>query len=422
MAAILGFTEMLRRESKAGRPATPAVLDKLAQTAKSLAARLAAGTTMVEAKLVQRNRRARAPVAREADAPGRILVVDDLEDNLLTIAAILMDSGHQVETASDGREALGRIARGGIDLVLLDVVMPGMGGIDALREVRRTHDLSDLPVIMATAMDTSHMVVEALSLGANDYVLKPFDVDVVLARIRTALGLKRSKEQVARLVEDLEVRNRFIREAFGRYLTEEVVESLLESPAGLSLGGQRREVTVLMSDIRGFTTLSERLAPEEVIAMLNDYLGTMTDVIQAHQGTIDEFIGDAILVIFGAPVQRPDDARRAVKCALAMQAAMAGVNERLAGIGLPPIVMGIAVNTGEVVVGNIGSHKRAKYGVVGSHVNATARIQSHAEGGQVLVSEFTLRAAGAGIETGPELSIQAKGFERPLKIHEVTSA
>jgi adenylate cyclase len=172
--------------------------------------------------------------------------------------------------------------------------------------------------------------------------------------------------------QQLELHNRFIRETFGRYVSNEVVVSLLESPERLQLGGEKRKVTILTSDSRGFTSLAERLAPEQVVSIINRYLSTMVDIILQYQGTINEFIGDAILVIFGAPVSREDDARRAVACAVAMQLAMASVNAENGREGLSEVEMGIGIDTGEVVVGNIGSHKRTKYGVVGSCVNLTS--------------------------------------------------
>ena len=151
---------------------------------------------------------------------------------------------------------------------------------------------------------------------------------------------------------------------------------------------------MIMTDLRGFTSLSERLAPERVVAMLNRYLTTMVTVIKQYQGTIDEFIGDAIFVLFGAPVWQEDDAQRAVACAVAMQLAMAAINEQNREDDLPEIEMGIGVHTGQVVVGNIGSPERMKYGVVGSHVNLTSRIQSYTTGGQILISETTRQEVG----------------------------
>ena len=217
----------------------------------------------------------------------------------------------------------------------------------------------------------------------------------------------------------LELHNRFIRQIFGRYLTNEVVASLLDSPTGLAIGGEKRKVTLLMSDLRGFTTLSERLHPEEVVTILNRHLGTMVDVILRYHGTIDEFIGDAILVIFGAPIQRTDDAYRTVACAIEMQLAMTAVNAQNHRDGLPEVEMGIGIHTGEVVVGNIGSDKRTKYGVVGRHVNLTARIESCTVGSQILVSEATHREVGALITIAEQVQVTAKGIETPITLYDV---
>jgi class 3 adenylate cyclase len=346
----------------------------------------------------------------------RLLVVDDNELNRDMLSRRLGARGFAVETAADGEGALQRLEQGGLDVVLLDVMMPGLSGLDVLRRVRERWPESDLPVIMETARDATEDVVEALRLGANDYVTKPLDFPVVLARVETQVALKRQKEEIRKLVRDLDLRNRFIRTLFGRYLSEEVVSDLLSSPEGPRLGGEQRKVTLLMSDLRGFTPLTEGLAPEQVLRLLNSYLAAMADVILAHHGTIDEFVGDAILAIFGAPIARPDDARRAVACAVAMQAALQGLNRANEAEGLPRLEMGIGVHTGEVIVGNIGSEKRAKYGVVGSAVNHAGRIESFTVGGQVLISEATLREAGAGVRVGARLVVDAKGTREPIVV------
>lgn len=219
--------------------------------------------------------------------------------------------------------------------------------------------------------------------------------------------------------QDLERHSRFVRSTFGRYLSDDVVASLLDTPEGLKLGGESRHVTILMADLRGFTSLSARLAPEQVVSVLNHYLGTMVDVITRYGGTIDEFIGDAVLVIFGAPIWREDHAQSAVACAMAMQLAMTSVNERNLREELPEVEMGVGVNTGEVVVGNIGSDTRAKYGVVGSPVNLTSRIESYTIGGQVLISEATRQAVGSILQIAEQVEIEAKGIGEPTTIHDV---
>jgi adenylate cyclase len=352
-------------------------------------------------------------------AQGSLLVVDDNEMNRDMLARRLARRGYTVAVAADGQQALQMLEAQQFDLILLDIMMPGISGLDVLKILRERYSVADLPVIMATAKDQSEDIVTALRLGANDYVTKPLDFPVVLARTQTQLSLKRAMEEIQRLANQLERRNRFIRDAFGRYLTDEVVASLLDSPAGLQLGGERRQVTMLMSDLRGFTSLSGRLAPEQVVAMLNRYLETMVEVIMQYQGTIDEFIGDAIFVIFGAPVWREDDTQRAVACAVAMQLAMATVNGANSQAGLPNVEMGIGVHTGEVVVGNIGSHKRTKYGVVGSHVNLTSRIQSYTIGGQILISEATRQEVESLVTISRHMEVDAKGIVEPITLYEL---
>lgn len=210
-----------------------------------------------------------------------------------------------------------------------------------------------------------------------------------------------------------------IRKTFGRYVTDDVVNNLLETPDGMRLGGERRTVSILMSDIRGFSAISERFDPETIVLFLNIYLEVMADIIAAYQGTIDEFIGDAILVIFGAPTRRDNDPERAVACALAMQLAMVDVNARIQSLGIPEVSMGIAINTGDVVAGNIGSTRRAKYGVVGSNVNLTGRIESFTEGGQVLISESTFTQVQELVKVDQVFPIQPKGFQGMINIYDV---
>ena len=176
----------------------------------------------------------------------------------------------------------------------------------------------------------------------------------------------------------------------------------------------------MFSDIRGFTSLSENLAPSQVVTMLNRYLGTMTDIIMAHHGTIDEFIGDAILAVFGAPQHRDDDADRAVECALAMQAAMIEVNALNEAEGFPAVNTGIAINTGDVIAGNIGSERRSKYGFVGHPMNVTSRIEDITAGGEILISDSTLQSLKGHYSLGRSQKINVKGIDETIVVHQVT--
>jgi len=211
----------------------------------------------------------------------------------------------------------------------------------------------------------------------------------------------------------------FIRNAFGRYVSPEVAKTLLESPEGLRLGGHKREVTVLMSDLRGYTRFAEQGDPERVMEVLNGYLARMADIVIAHGGTINEFIGDAIFAVFGAPLDQPDHAERAAASALAMQAAMGELNREHAARGWPRFEMGIGVNTGEAVVGNIGSEQRAKYAVVGAAVNLAARVEGCTVGGQIFVTSSTLDRIHDLVEVGEPVRVELKGIAEPVLLHEL---
>ncbi len=213
----------------------------------------------------------------------------------------------------------------------------------------------------------------------------------------------------------------FIKDTFGRYLSRKIVDEILESPEGRRIGGRRQTVTVLMSDLRGFSDLSDSRDPEEMVRILNRYLEAMTQVIQEYDGVIDEFIGDAILTVFGIPEEKADDPARAVACALAMQQTLAGLNRDFVADGLPALEMGIGINTGPVVVGNLGSEARTKYGIVGAVVNVASRIESNTVGGQVLVGEATYAKVNAQLAAAPPMTVMMKGFKRPLVCYPVTA-
>ncbi len=221
--------------------------------------------------------------------------------------------------------------------------------------------------------------------------------------------------------EDLKKRESFIRNTFGRYLTDEVLEEILEKEDRTQIGGERREVTILFSDIRRSTELAERMDPVEFIRMLNHYLQEMIDLINAWQGNILDFVGDAIVVVFGAPRPNETAARDAVACAVAMQRRMGEVNAWNRTQGYPEIAMGIGIHTGEAILGNIGSLTRMKYDMIGRNVNLTSRIQDYAEGGQILITEETLAAAGDQvIEKKDSLRlVEPKGIHGVVPLHEV---
>ena len=237
--------------------------------------------------------------------------------------------------------------------------------------------------------------------------------DIVSTRSRMLQTILEVSEQRLRLVN-------FVKETFGRYLSKKVVDEILESPGGQDIGGHRETVTILMSDLRGFTSLSETRDPEEMVRLLNRYLERMSEIILAYDGIIDEILGDAILAVFGVPEKGDDDALRAVACAVAMQNALKGLNGEIEAEGWPPLEMGIGINTGGVIVGNIGSEVRMKYGIVGAAVNVAARIESNTVGGQVLIGETTHELVRDRVAAERPQTAMMKGLKKPLVFYPIT--
>jgi len=230
-----------------------------------------------------------------------------------------------------------------------------------------------------------------------------------------AVVLRRSQWQAAQLARTTELLKRL----FGRYVSADVLRTLLEDPDAFDGMGDRREVTILMSDLRGFTALAERTPPEHVLSALNEYLGVVIEICFQHGGTVNEILGDAVMVIFGAPLPLEGHARAAVACAIEMQNAMHAVNRRNAVTGFPRLEMGIGINTATVIVGNIGSARRARFGVLGSGVNVASRIESYAAGGQVLASQSLVDRLPGSLRIDGRHEVVPKGAGGPITVYEI---
>jgi class 3 adenylate cyclase len=313
--------------------------------------------------------------------------------------------------------------RAGRPAAVVNVDYPVEIYLDRLQELRRTILLASALGAVGTLLLGSLLArrltrpIRALTQGV---------MRVAAGNLSDAIPV-RSKDEVGQLtrafnqmLEGLRQRD-FIRSAFGRYVSAEVARALLESPEGLRFGGEKRIVTVLMSDLRGYTRFAERGDPAMVMEVLNGFLGRMTDIIIEHGGTINEFIGDAIFAVFGAPLEHLDHAERAAACALAMQHSMADINRDHATKGQPQFEMGIGLNTGEAVVGNIGSEQRAKYAVVGSAVNVAARVEGATVGGQVFITDATRGQIADLAEVAEPILLDAKGLSEPLRLYELRS-
>ena len=351
---------------------------------------------------------------------GHILAVDDEPLNRGVIERIVSRKGYDISLASSGKEALDKILSGEFDLVLLDIMMPEIDGVEVLKRIRHQFDMSELPVIMVTALDDSEKIVELLEAGANDYVTKPIDAKVLQARIKTQIDIAQSHKKIAALSEDARRRNKLLLNLFGRYVSSDVVHNLVSSPRASRIGSEKQQVSMLFADIREFSNITSRLSPEDSVTMLNNFYDVMIDVVGQYKGTIDKLMGDELLVTFGVPRSRDDDTERSLGCALAMQLAVPEVNKRNKEKRLPEIQIGIGVHCGEVMVGNVGSEKHASFSVIGQEVNLTSSIEASAEAGEILISEETFMGGGLKVWVDGKRELHPKGFKHGIMVYRLT--
>ncbi|MAG96272.1 MAG: adenylate cyclase [Rhodospirillaceae bacterium] len=314
-----------------------------------------------------------AHAREDDDAPpeetGRILVVDDIESNRDLLGRRLLTDGHQVAMAESGEEALDMLAGGDFDLVLLDLMMPGLNGYEVLAHMKGDPRLKGLPVVMVSALDETSSVIRCIEAGADDYLPKPVNPTLLRARIRAGLEKKHWLDEEQR-------QKRFVREAFSRFVAPAVVDQLIEDPERLSLGGRRQDITVVFTDLAGFTALIEGAEPARVLPVLNRYLDGLCSLVRDHDGTIDKIVGDALHAFFGAPLEQPDHPVRAMNCVAALDAFSEEFRRqpeaRELGFGLTRI----GVHSGSAVVGNFGGEAFFDYTAHGDVVNTAARMES----------------------------------------------
>jgi adenylate cyclase len=366
---------------------------------------------------------------------GSILVVDDDPVTREMLTGSLEGQGHDVATAVDGRAALELVRSGRFDVVLLDVLMPEMDGYDVLEQMKADEDLRHTPVVMVTSVDDLDSAVRCIELGADDYLSKPIDPVLLMARVNAGLNKKRLHDleaahlsEVARLNRQLEGRveeqmAELVRTGeLRRFMPHQVAEGLLAGDLSTSDGFERRRLTLLFADMVGFTDLSDTLEPEELSEVFNEYLREMTAVAVAHGGTLDNYIGDGLMVIFGAPAQEeePAQAWAAVSAAFAM---MVRADELTAGIrdrGIPAdLRVRVGVNTGHCTVGVFGSDLLRAYKALGFAVNVAARLQSEAEPGSLLVGFRTYALVKDRVRARPRGELMLKGAARPVEAWEI---
>ena len=418
-SAITGYGEIIKEDSDDTSALSPPIKEMLNLTKSALRLIEAPKSENVIETAFSFDNSTNSKIEVNPVESGKLLVIDDNENNRDLLSHHLKNLGHQVTAVDSAKNASLAMQDTEFDLILLDLIMPDIDGYQFLKQLKASDQWRAIPIIMVSGIDDTDGVIQCIKAGAEDYLTKPFNAVLLEARLSSCLEKKRWHDRELSILNELEKRNHFIRQTFGRYLTDEIVSNLLENPDGLNLGGGYKKVTIIMTDIRSFTTHCEQLTPDRVVKLLNNYLGVMTQVIMDFKGTVDEFIGDAILALFGAPIEREDDTDRAIACAIAMQLAMDEVNDKNSRDGLPTISMGIGINTGEVIAGNIGSDQRLKYAVVGQHVNLAARVESHTSGGQILASQNTIDAATTPLIIGKSQTVNLKGFREAVSIHDI---
>ncbi|MCP4543605.1 MAG: response regulator [Chloroflexi bacterium] len=350
-------------------------------------------------------------MTKDASSAPRILVVDDRESNVRLLKSLLKREGYEVSAAYDGVEALDCVAQDPPDLVLLDVLMPKMNGFQVARALRANKETRAIPILMLTALKEVQDKIKALESGADDILSKPFYNVEVLARVRAFLRVKQ-------LHDELQTKNALLERVLMRYISEDVALEILSDPdQNLQLGGQSCEVSVLFADIRGFTKFAEQRAPSQVTHVLNHIFNCLSPVIFEHHGTLDKYIGDAVMAFYGAPVPSLNNAAQAARTAWEMQeqfAQLRSENDAMSELGL-----GIGINTGEAVVGNVGSDQLMDYTVIGNTPNVAKRLQERALPGQILIGERSYQIIKGTMDVREIEPLHLKGISEPVRAYEV---
>ena len=349
-----------------------------------------------------------------------IILVDDNPANL-KIGKNILSEKYTVATVPSAEKMFSRLESVQPALILLDIDMPEMNGYEAIKILKSKPETKDIPVIFLTARMESDDELEGLSLGAIDYITKPFQPSLLLKRIEVHLLVVAQRVTLEKQAAELKYFNDNLRKAFSTYLSEEVVEEIVSDPTKLQLGGTERHMTALFTDIKNFSGVAESLAPEELVELLNYYLSTMSDVILEHKGTIDKYVGDAIISFFGAPLELSDHALRACNAAILMKRLEEELNSRLAKKGMPSLITRIGINTGEMIVGNMGTQKKMNYTIISNAVNLASRLEgvNKQYGTQILTSEDTVKETGSTLLTRRLDRIRVVGINEPVRIYEI---
>ena len=364
----------------------------------------------------------------------KVLVVDDVALNVKLLADLLAAKGYRTCSATSGAEALRVLASERPDLVLLDVMMPGMSGYDVCREIRADPAHAMLPVVLVTALDPAEERAKGLDAGADDFLSKPVSQAELLARVRSLLRIKSLYDELLRQRGELAELNRTLEQRVAdgvaqlervgrlkRFFSPHLADLIVAGGADDPLKSHRREITVVFLDLRGFTAFTETADPEDVMAVLGEYHAAVGALVLDHEATLERFTGDGIMVFFNDPVPVPDPARRAARMAIAMQREVTRLAVGWARRGYQ-LAMGVGIAQGFATIGSIGFPGRIDYGAIGTVTNLAARLCGEARGGEILVSQRVRGLLDGEPACEPAGDLALKGFHRPVPTFRVLVA
>ena len=358
--------------------------------------------------------------------PPRILVVDDNPANVEILQKRLEAQGYEVKTAADGEEALAAVHKHRPDLILLDVMMPKLDGIGVCRRLRADPAQPFVPIILVTAKSDSKDVVAGLEAGGDEYLTKPVDQAALVSRVKSMLRIKALQDTVQEQALQLQDSNRLLEsrvaqqvselERLGRlkrFFSPQLADLIVSGGADDPLKSHRREVTVVFLDLRGFTAFAETSEPEEIMGVLREYHAEMGRMILAHEGTLERFAGDGMMVFFNDPVPVPDPAARAVRMVLEMRDRLTELTAKWRKRGFD-LGFGAGIAQGFATIGAVGFEGRWDYGAIGTVTNLAARLCSEAKPGQILISQKVCASVETFAEFEPVGELQLKGFLKPV--------
>ena len=364
------------------------------------------------------------------DTPVTVLAVDDQSINLRLLDAVLAPRGHRVLTATSGADALAMLETEDVDLVLLDILMPGMDGHEVCRKIRSTAATEFLPVVMITASGSEQRLV-ALQSGADDFIMKPFDQAELLARVASLARIKRYQDTIRRQAAELALWNTELEtrvaaqleelERAGRlrrFLSPQLAELVVGNETLLQ--SHRREIVVVFCDLRNFTPFAEASEPEEVMGVLAEYHHAMGSLVHEYGATLERFTGDGIMAFFNDPVLQEDAAERAVRMSMGIRDAVKVLAAQWLRKG-HDLALGIGIAQGFATLGRIGFESRFDYSAIGSVTNLSARLCGDAGPWQVLVTDRVLAATEHIAVAEPVGDVKPKGFSRSVRVHNITA-